>query len=447
MSSVKMSAAAGLWRTRRRLTVILVAVALALVPAAAAGAVTGAAVAGRARSAVPLFVPRWSVVQALGGSATADLGPAAAGALVSARVYLAGRDPGALAAYAAAVSDPGSGLFHDYLTPAQVQARFGPAGVQVAAVRSWLAALGLRVTAVTVHYVAVSGTAAEAGAAFGAVWHSYRVGGGTQQSPPPGARLSVPAGTAPAVLAVAPVQTAATAATTGDAAGSPGTAAARTPSAGTTAQSACSGYYGQDLATSLPPAYGHTVPYWVCGYTARQLRSAYGMPAGLTGEGVTVAVVMNGYSPTAAQDVATFAAAHGQPLRPGQFTQVLPPSLADCPGPEGEEVPDTETVHDMAPDARLVYVGAGCTDAAVTALDGLTTVTDRHLASIVSDSWATAPVSPGMVAAYEQIFQQGAAEGIGFYVDSDDEGSNSSVSPTPVTQGSTSGKQIGRAHV
>jgi subtilase family serine protease len=429
MAWAKMPAAA-LRRTGvRRLAVFPAAAVLVLAPLAAAGAVTRAPAAGGARGAVPLFVPRWSVVQAQGGSAAADLGPAAAGAPVSARVYLAGRDPVGLAAYAAAVSDPRSGLFHHYLTPVQVQARFGPASGQVTSVRSWLAASGLSITAVTAHYVAVSGTAAQARDAFGAVWHSYQAGSATQQSPPPDARLSAPASVTPAVLAVAPVQTTTTAAAATDVASSPGTAAAQTRSASTAAQPACSRYYGQDLATTLPPAYGHTVPYWGCGYTAQQLRSAYGVPGGLTGKGVTVAVVMNGYSPTAAQDVATFAAAHGQPLRPSQFTQVLSPSLANCPGPEGEEVPDTETVHDMAPDASLVYVGAGCTDAAVAALDGLTTVTDQHLASIVSDSWSVAPVSPGMVAAYEQVFQQGAAEGIGFYFASGDNGDGSGLSP------------------
>jgi subtilase family serine protease len=427
-----MSRAGALRRERaRRLAVLPAAVALALVPVAAAGAVTDMTAADGTpptpTSAVPLFVPRWSVLQAQGGSASADLGPAAASAPVSARVYLAGRDPGGLAAYATAVSDPRSRSFHHYLTAAQVQARFGPTGAQVAAVRSWLATAGLSVTGVTAHYVAVSGTAAQAQDAFGAVWHSYQYGSTAQQSPPPDAQLSAPASTALAVAAIAPVQAVTDSTPTG-AAGSPDTAVAPPRAASTTAPPPCSEYYGQDLATSLPPAYGHTVPYWGCGYTAQQLRSAYGVPAGLTGRGVTVAVVMNGYSPTAASDVATFAASQGHPLRPGQFTQVLLPSVADCPGPEGEEVPDAETVHGMAPDANLVYVGAGCTDAAVTALDGLTAVTDQHLASIVSDSWGIDPVSAGAIAAFEQIFQQGAAEGIGFYFSSGDNGDGSGVS-------------------
>jgi Pro-kumamolisin, activation domain len=210
VSCLKMlaAAAAALRRVRAQWLAVCPAVAaLALVPVAAAGAMTGATAAGGARGAVLLFVPRWSVAQAQGGGATADLGPAAAGAPVSVRVYLAGRDPEGLAAYAAAISDLRSGLFHDYLTPVQVQPRFGPAGAQVSAVRSWLAGSGLRITAVTAHYAAVGGTAAQAGDAFGAVWHSYQVGSATQQSPPPDARLSVPASTAPAVLAPRPCTT------------------------------------------------------------------------------------------------------------------------------------------------------------------------------------------------------------------------------------------------
>jgi subtilase family serine protease len=130
----------------------------------------------------------WSIPIAGGGSANQDLGPAAAGAAVSARVYLAGKDPGHLADDAAAVSDPGSPRFHHYLTPAQVQSRFGPSGGQVAAVKAWLVGSGLQETAVTAHYVAATGTAAQAEAAFGATWHSYLVNGRTQEAPAPARR-------------------------------------------------------------------------------------------------------------------------------------------------------------------------------------------------------------------------------------------------------------------
>src|SRR5262249_30593759 len=48
-------------------------------------------------------------------------------------------------------------------------------------------------------------------------------------------------------------------------------------------------------------------------------------------------------------------------------------------------------------------------------LDALTEVTDRRLASVVSNSWVPTPYSPGLSAAFEQVWEQGTVEGIGFY--------------------------------
>src|SRR5215813_1826684 len=188
----------------------------------------------------------------------------------------------------------------------------------------------------------------------------------------------------------------------------------------------CSGYFGQNPATSLPEAYGRTAPYVACGYTPQQLRSAYGVPDNLTGEGVTVAVVRPWREPTAAQDLATFGARHGEPLRAGQFTEILPADLdASCPNGiragnnavNVEEIPDIEAVHAMAPDAGIDYLGARCDDdlGTLSGLDALTEVTDRRLASVVSNSWVPTPYSPGLSAAFEQVWEQGAVEGIGFY--------------------------------
>ena len=372
----------------------------------------------------------WATLVADEGSATADLGAAAASAPASARVYLAGRDPRGLAAYAAAVSEPGSPLYHRYLQPAMAQRLFGPTPGQVAAVTAWLAAAGLSVSAVTPHYVAVSGTVEQAEAAFGAQWDTFSVAGRTQQSPPPAAQITAPAPVAPAVLTVAPLET-----------GLPTSAPPPAPQPLPAPRSPCSQYYGQDLATSLPEAYGSAAPYAACGYTPQQLRSAYGIPGSLTGQGVTVAVVHQWAYPTAAQDLATFGARHDQPLRPGQFTQVLPPDLnASCPDgiqagnarATNEEDLDVEAVHALAPAADIVYFGAECDDdfGTLSVLDALTQIADGHLASIVSDSSGVPVASPGVVAAYEQVFQQGAAEGIGFYTPSGDYGNNAIHSPS-----------------
>lgn len=408
------------------------------------GAMAGATPNGQQ---VPGYVPLWAYLQAQGGTAAADLGPAAASAPVNVRVYLAGRDPRGLAAFAAAVSDPRSRLYRRYLSPAQVQQRFGPAAGQAGSVKAWLAGAGLTVQAVTAHYVAVTGTVAAAERAFGASWHSYRVDGTTQQSFPPSARPSAPRPAAAAVLAVAPLPAGQPA---------PSTAPSASPSSApspsqpvTTSAPACSAYYGQSLAASLPAAYGRIVPYAGCGYTPRQLRSAYGVPSGLTGRGVTVAIVGISRNPSAARDVAAFGARHGQPWRPGQYTQILQPGLeASCqetPSRYSEQAPDAEAVHDMAPGADVLAMQTRCglgagervfdaaTDASdLPVLDALTHVTDRHLASIVTSSGnirdSEATTSPGLVAAYEQIFQQGAAEGIGFYFAAGDFGDFSVIS-------------------
>ena len=393
-------------------------------PAAAQEEAAGSAPGGRA--VLPAYVPMWATPVAEDGSATADLGPAPAGAPVEARVYLAGRDPRGLAGYAAAVSDPRSSLYGHYLTSAAVQRRFGPTAGQVTSVESWLAGAGLRVTAATAHYVAASGTAAQAQAAFDVTWHGFQAEGRTQYSPPPGAQVTAPVQVAQGVLTVVPLES-----------GLPSSAPPAEPGPVPTAPAPCSRYYGQRLATSLPGAYGKPAAYAACGYTPQQLRSAYGVPGGLTGQGVTVAVVHQWAYPTAARDLATFGARHGEPLRTGQFAQVLPPDLnASCPHgiqagdarATNEEDLEVEAVHAMAPEADIVYLGAECDDdfGTLGVLDALTEVTDRHLASIVADESGVPIASLGVVDAYEQVYQQGAAEGIGFYAPSGDGGDNAS---------------------
>jgi subtilase family serine protease len=92
----------------------------------------------------------------------------------------------------------------------------------------------------------------------------------------------------------------------------------------------------------------------------------------------------------------------------------------------------------VAPDANIVYVGgASCFDDDL--LDALNKVVDGHLADIVSNSWGDveANETPDIAAAYDQVFQTGAVEGIGFYFSSGDSGDN--VASTGVKQADTPG--------
>jgi subtilase family serine protease len=419
---------------RRRLLFALAAMVLITSSVVAAGR---ALAAGPPRLGVPGTLPAWA-------TPANDTGPVPAGAVIDARVYLAGRDTAGLAAYARQVSQPGSPGYAHYLTSAQYQQRFGPTAAQVSGVRQWLVGAGMDVTAVTGHYVAVRGAETAAAAAFGTSLDAYRVAGASQRAPR--ARVSVPAAVAPAVLTVtglsasgaqkAPEMTGADA--------QAGPAAGASPADGGT----CSAYWGQQPATTLPPAYGQTLDYTLCGYVPAQLRAAYGVSrSGLTGKGVTIAIVDPGASPTIAADVNTYAGRHGgHPLRPGQLTQDLPSDIAQsCLATSrntqvyyGEETLDIEAAHAMAPDADIAYVGADCpataarTPDASDMLDAETRIVDGHLASIVNGSWplgTEAQMAPGIVAAYEQVFEQGAVEGIGFYFSSGDQGDWSAQTP------------------
>jgi len=416
-----------------------------LAPAASLGSALALAAGLTAAPAAAATPPR----QAVAGTHPSWASPAAAVNQVpadtnlSARVYLAGRDPAGLAAYARQVSEPGSASYGRYLTPAQYQQRFGPSAAQVSAVRAWLTGAGLRVTTVTSHYVGVSGTEAAVAAAFGTSLRTYRVAGTLQRAPQ--AAVTVPAAVAAAVLTVtglatsdARLQSDVSTGPAGQPAGlgaTPGAAGPMRPAAASNAD--CSRYWDQQVATTLPPAYGHELPYVVCGYVPAQLRSAYGVAhSGLTGKGVTIAIVDPGASPTIASDADTYFRRHGLPaFRPGQFTQYLPADIGQSCGtgqaPYGEESLDVEAAHTMAPAARIAFVASDCTSI-TDPLDAETRIVDGHLADIVSDSWhlgLETQMPAGLIPAFEQVFEQGAIEGIGFYFSSGDHGDWSQATP------------------
>jgi subtilase family serine protease len=161
---------------------------------------------------------------------------------------------------------------------------------------------------------------------------------------------------------------------------------------------------------------------------------------------VTVAIVDAYASPTIVSDVGSYTAAHGTPnFTPGQFTQNVPSSWnsVDACGGGGwynEEAIDIDAVHNVAPGAKIVYVaGSSCSDADLT--DALARVVDNKLATIVSNSWAEGggddTITPAVRAAYDQVFQEGAAEGIGFYFGSGDCGANDPATPCGAGEGST----------
>lgn len=353
------------------------------------------------------------------------------GGTVVVRVYLASRAPRQLATFATAVSTPGKAEYGHYLTAAQARSRFGPAPDAVRVIRSWLTAAGMTVSAVRTGrvaggYVAARGTAAAAGRAFAVGFARYRAPDGHIYRAPT-REPKVPAAAASAVLAVGGLDTAPDPIEPWARVSAPRARATRPRGPA----DPCSHYFGEVMASGKPTAYGRHWPWSICGYTPRQLRGAYNVTAsGMTGAGQTVAIVLPYQSPTLLADANRYARdtgdrpfAHGQYQRyqVGRFTH-----QAECGGVGpiyGEQDLDVEAVHGLAPGARVRYVASASCEPADMA-DALAFVVNRHLASIVTNSWSWLMEEARLLPVYNTIFQAGAAEGIGFFFSSGDFGYN-----------------------
>jgi len=385
---------------------------------------TGALNAGAAQDKrpVPNTAPKW-VARAK------NLGHAGAAAPVSFRVYLAPN--GGLASLkeeVAKVSDPRSTSYRHFVSAAQYHARFDPTTDSLNQVRTWLGDNGLTATRVEPNrrYVVVRGTVAAARKAFGVAIDRYNHDGKLVQANT--STLTVPAAIASSILTVTGIDTTPRIVKHHSAPPPDGFANARP----------CSLSYGQllaskqaDFKTPLPKFKGKTLPYSVCGYTGPQLRSAYedSLSAGLDGTGVTVAITDAYAAPTIASDASRYARNHGDgAYARGQLKQVLPSAfnsedLCDASGWYGEETLDVEAVHAMAPGANIrYYASASCLDSDFLAT--LARVVDQNKVQIVSNSWGDleANTSTDSIAAYQEVFVQGALQGISFMFSSGDNG-------------------------
>src|SRR5258708_22189488 len=98
----------------------------------------GTANAASGKAVLAGSIPAWANSKNLVGTAdpVGDVGF---------RVYLGWNDPAAVASLAAAVSDPSSASYRNFLTPAQFRQQFAPSQAQVGAVQSWLKSQGFSV--------------------------------------------------------------------------------------------------------------------------------------------------------------------------------------------------------------------------------------------------------------------------------------------------------------
>ena len=418
--------------TRRGLS----ALAVAALSTGALLAPTDANASPAPRHAYPGSVPAFV-------SASNDAGPAAA-TTVEGEVYLPLRDEAGAQAFANAVSTPGNAMYGDYLTPTQWIAQYAPTVSQFNAVKQYLEQSGATIwaTPASREYIVFRMPAPATSSAFGTALHNYRVNGKIVSAP--SSAPSLPASVARLVSGISLGSYRASLTTPSYAAPGAGTTTRSTasPQAKTehkpTYGGPCSNYWDQHEGL-MPKAYGQkSFPTYICGYLPDQLRSAGDLNklilAGNDGTGQTIAITDAYASPTIVQDTNEYMMNVGSPLLlPSQFEQIAPqPSQfvdqALCQYPSGwqtEETIDVQSAHSIAPGAKILYSGGfncgGGLDIA------MSTILDRGLANIVSNSWGDQgeDVPLNVVQGEQNLHIQAAGEGIGLYFSSGDSGDES----------------------
>lgn len=416
-------------RIAPRPTAALITVAAAVAAASASGAPAAAAAPPASLTAIAGTVPVYrDSVKDLG--TTADVTP------VRAMIALRHRDAAGLDRFIAAVTDPASRRYGDYLSPAEFEQRYAPTDATVSAVSRVARAAGLTVAAAPRNnaYVMVSGTAAQARALFHTTLHDFAYKGSTVHAPRTAVRL--PASVAAAVADVKGLDTADVVHHRAD----PPPAFVNAPP--------CSESWASTTSTApIPEGFTEPLPNVTCGYTPKQLQGAYGIApaiaAGLDGAGVRVAIIDAFSSPLIQEDVAQWSRNRGLPVPNievhDNFQQrntpqglSLPPTdtpldalspiglgILDPHGWSGEQTLDVEAVHAMAPGATIVYQGAN------TALNmdinvAQNNVVSGKLAQIVSNSYGGS--TDDLDDASDNIWKQAAAQGMGTYFSSGDNG-------------------------
>ncbi len=337
---------------------------------------------------------------------------------------------------ATAVSTPGNPLYHHYLTPAGYAARYQASAAQAQGVESWLRSEGFT----QVHagaqgaYVRATAAVATINSAFKVQMERFQssraVNAGRYTLRSNDRAVSLPKSLAPSVIGVTGLDNAAPTSTLDRVSSHPagGTAAGAAASS-----SLCSKYYGQHKTTGLPRHFGTTsFPTEVCGYSAGQIRAAYGANKLNTGKGQTVALVELGLTPDMFLTLQDYTARNHMPApSSSRYAELSLGQGSACGDPfDVEEQLDVESSYDMAPGASQLVVGGDSCNEGDFGLQGLFNADeavlggsgDHPLASIASNSWESGDESqPADLTNIEHAFLlQAAAEGVGMYFSSGD---------------------------
>jgi Putative Ig domain/Subtilase family/Pro-kumamolisin, activation domain len=335
---------------------------------------------------------------------------------------LAPRDPAALAAYARAVTDPGSVLFRHFLTVSQFAQHFGPTAAAIATVRGALIARGLTPGTLSANKLALSVRSTGAPTPRGlttspdgqppAAGGARHAGAGDVSSPLGGSvqgiiGVDVPAPSASVILGAARHDGPVAGLRWSVARGLRRSVAHRVSGAAGPEPCAAARSAGSDGS----------------GYTANQISSAYGLSsyyaAGDEARNVTIALYE--LEPFRASDIAGYQSCYGT------HTSVSTVAVDGGPGTgagSGEAAMDVEDLIGLAPRASIrVYEGP---PSGVGAYDTYNRIMSDDSAQVISTSWGLCEALEGAVpAAVENtLFEEAAVQGQSLLASAGDQGSD-----------------------
>jgi subtilase family serine protease len=336
-------------------------------------------------------------------------GPVAPAKRLHVTVTLKPRSPAALAAYARAVSTPGSAEYRDYLTPAQFARRFGATAAQVRAVMTSLRARGLRPGRVSAGSLSipVTATAGQFERAFSISLTRLSL---------PGRRTAIAAGSRPAVAASAAPAVQAVVGLNTTSAPHPLLVRPRPGLSASIRRADVTAHAAGAGPQPCPQAQQATTSQYGQGaHTVNQIASAYGFTglyaAGDEGAGVTVAVYE--LEPSDPGDIAAYQACYGTHAS----IAYIPVDGGAGTGPgAGEAALDIENLIGFAPAAHvLVYQGPNSNSGAPGSgpYDTFSTIINQDRARVITVSWGQCEPAIGQADAIAEntLFQQATVQG------------------------------------
>ena len=330
---------------------------------------------------------------------------------MSVTVVLAPRDPAGLAAYATAVSTPGSSVFHQYLSVAQFRARFGTTDGQISAVQASLRTHGIHPGAVTANGLSIPLTTTA-----GAIGHAFS----TSIS-----RVTLANGRSAFANSQAPQLDPSIAGVVQDVVGL-NDLSVRRPLA----------VVGTRHATTAAPHIASCSGAAGSGaYTAQQIALAYGFTslagAGDVGAGQTVAALE--LESNVPSDIDSYRSCYGIATGTVAYVQVdggAPPlNLANQDGLETEL--DIENVVGLAPAANVAVYQAPNSDSGT--YDAYNAMVSANTARAITTSWGECEpaLTAGVANAEGSLFQEAAAQGQSVFAAAGDDGSSDCYGLSP----------------